>query len=110
MVSVVKMTKAWSGALSLLAGITLIGLVSIPSGEQVTVQWSWGDWEPVRQTSKWIALLMIPVMTAVIAWPAAARNGSEERTDLLPTSAVIQLLVMGFALIAQSAIVFVATF
>lgn len=103
------LAKAWSGTLSLLAGLTLIGLVAIPSGEQVTVQWSWGDWEPVRQTSKWLALLVIPVVTALIAWPSVARSG-DETADALAGSAAIQFLVMAVALGAHALIVLGAGF
>ena len=104
------LVKAWSGTLCGLAGLTLLGLFAIPSGDQVTVQWSWGDWEPVRQTSKWLALLVIPVVTALIAWPSVASLNSDDATDVLPASAAIQFLVMAVVIAAQAVIVLGAGF
>jgi hypothetical protein len=111
MVRAEVLAKAWAGTLVLMALIVAIGIFAIPSGEEVAIQWSsWRDGQPTSHAPKWVALLALPTLTALMAWGSTARRSAEGGHDVWSKFAVIEFGVMGLMLVVHALIVLGASF
>ena len=86
--------RAWIGAMAYVALLSLVGLILIPSAEEIVIRWSWGDWTPVGYASKGWALLLVPLVGAIVAWVTTARRRATGLDHILPAPALFELLAI----------------